>query len=72
MSGDVSHPIPEPSDPGFGRDPDLERARGRDRPASGDLDATSEKADHRPVIHYSPDPDAEAEARRGGEGGKAS
>ncbi len=44
---------------GYGRDEDLERARMSERPAGADLDATAREAGRRPVIHVSPDPDAE-------------
>jgi len=50
------HPPPQPRDPGFGRDEDLEADRGDGRPAEADLDATERKADREPVIRYAPDP----------------
>lgn len=49
------------SDPGFSRDPDLERERGTARPAGSDLSAADHADDPSPErhIHFSPDPESE-------------
>jgi hypothetical protein len=41
--------------PGYGRDADLEQARGAGRPAGADLDAAETSPPH---IDYAPDPDS--------------
>ncbi|GEM_PF-4681688 len=46
-----------PSDPGYGRDQALEKARGTGRPADADLDPHKLDVDPNPErhIHFSPD-----------------
>lgn len=53
-----------PSDPGFSRDPELERTRGGLRPASSEMSGDDHRDDPAPErhIHFSPDPEAEVGA----------
>ncbi|QTC91516.1 hypothetical protein [Brevundimonas goettingensis] len=50
-----------PSDPGYGRDQALEKARGTGRPADADLEPHTLDVDPNPDrhIHFSPGPDDE-------------
>ncbi len=48
---------PNPDDPGYSRDEDLEGARIKDRPAEADLDGDPKAAARNPIT-VSPDPDA--------------
>ncbi|HYD88601.1 MAG TPA: hypothetical protein VEA80_14095 [Vitreimonas sp.] len=44
--------MPQPQPPeGFSRDKDMERVRGRKRPADADMDATDRRADRAPDEH---------------------
>ena len=47
-----------PDEPGYGREEDLEAARGAGRPAEADMDGDPEAAAENPIT-VSPDPDAE-------------
>lgn len=48
-------------DPGFSRDPGLEKTRGGDRPAASEMSGEDHSDDPAPErhIHFSPDPEAE-------------
>lgn len=54
---------PHIGDPGFSRDPDLEKLRQTDRPATAHIEATAESAAQQPVIHFAPDPTGEGRDR---------
>lgn len=43
-------PTPRESE-GFSRDKDMEKVRGRDRPADAEMDATERSADRKPDEH---------------------
>jgi hypothetical protein len=49
-----------PADPGFSRDPELERTRGAGRPARSEMSGDDHSDDPAPDrhIHFSPDPEA--------------
>ena len=50
--------------PGFSRDPELEKARGGDRPAASNMSGDDHADDPAPDrhIHFAPDPEAEVGA----------
>jgi len=50
-----------PADPGFSRDPELERTRGTGRPANSEMSGEDHADDPAPDrhIHFSPDPEAD-------------
>lgn len=50
MPEETREPAPEQR-PGFSRDKDLERGRGRKRPADAEMDATDRRADRKPDEH---------------------
>lgn len=50
-----------PTDPGFSRDPELEKARGTHRPANSEMSGEDHSDDPTPDrhIHFSPDPESD-------------